>query len=275
MEMLKEAGKMIVEGAGGAVLGSACESFLKSIGKCCMFDYPVLESVKSTVENLKEMIPKMEDHNMKLGDRQDEVKELKEEMERGTRLLDELPDFNKLSWFMPGSYNDQLVELDASLKSLVKKLRLQSALDVKEVLVSTKENSKVVKKNTKIVKCTKRKVDEVDETVKDIKKMQKVIMNIMKKQKVALLECQVEHALEGAALLGKLLELDDVLQDPTLQVPFAYAIIEWFQNIKRITQRMHQIFELVERRKTAENEEPTYIPVSVLQHISLFATNIF
>ncbi|XP_004288084.1 PREDICTED: uncharacterized protein LOC101310158 [Fragaria vesca subsp. vesca] len=254
MEMLKEAGKMIVEGAGGAVLGSACESFLKSIGKCCMFDYPVLESVKSTVENLKEMIPKMEDHNMKLGDRKDEVKELKEEMERGTRLLDELPDFNKLS------YNDQLVELDASLKSLVKKLRLQSALDVKEVLVSTKENSKVVKKNTRVVKCTKRKVDAVDETVKDIKKMQKVIMNIMKKQKVALLECQVEHALEGAALLGKLLELDDVLQDPTLQVPVAYAIIEWFQNIKRITQRMPQIFELVER-KTAENEDLTYIPI--------------
>ncbi|KAL6225351.1 hypothetical protein ACLB2K_004201 [Fragaria x ananassa] len=195
MEMLKEAGKMIVEGAGEAVLGSACESFLKSIGKCCMFDYPVLESVKSTVENLKEMIPKMEDHNMKLGDRQDEVKELKEEMERGTRLLGELPDFNKLSWFMQGSYNDRLVEFDASLKSLVKKLRLQSALDMKEVLVSTKENSKVVKKNTKIVKGTKRKV---------------------------------------------------------------------YENIKRITQRTHQIFELVER-KTAENEELTYIPVSVLK----------
>ncbi|XP_062010343.1 uncharacterized protein LOC133726747 [Rosa rugosa] len=162
MEMMKRAGEMFLDAAAGAVSGSACDSFLESIEKWGTLDIPVLDRVKSTVESLELCIPKMEDHDMTFGDG------VKEEMKRARRFLDKLSEDNDLSWSKT-SDNDQLVELDASLKSLVGKLRLQLATEV-----------------LGLGKGTKRKLDEVDETVKagflDIQKRQDdMLQKIMKK----------------------------------------------------------------------------------------------
>ncbi|XP_050381065.1 uncharacterized protein LOC126798213 [Argentina anserina] len=248
MEMVKEATKMFAEGAGGVVLGSACDSFLKSIGKCCMFDYPVLESVKSTVENLRAVTPEMEDLNNKLGDRQDEVKELREELERGKSLLDEMSEVGYWSLYK-ASYNDQLVGLDASLKSLVGKLHLQSALVVKEVLVSTKETGRVVKR-------TKRKVDEVDENVKDI-------LNIMKKQEQKDLANKVGLAIEGAGLVAGLEEIAD-LTCPAFLSDIRLDFAEMFRWLEEMHRRARRTIGLIET-KTAASEVTLYFRVGELR----------
>ncbi|KAM5577579.1 hypothetical protein ABKV19_008097 [Rosa sericea] len=244
MEMMKRAGEMFLDAAAGAVSGSACDSFLESIEKWGTLDIPVLDRVKSTVESLELCIPKMEDHDMTFGD------EVKEEMKRGRRFLDKLSEDNDLSWSKT-SDNDQLVELDASLKSLVGKLRLQLAT---EVLVLGKQNATVVK-------VAKRKLDEVDETVKagflGSQTRLEVLLNKMEKLEWKFLGNLVDPLNEGAGLVDALGELHDVALELIARSGSDECYVVF---CRKMTRRIELTFGLVEK-KTAENKAMVYIPV--------------
>jgi len=245
MEVLKGAGAMFLEASGGAVLGSSCDSFLESMEKYCMLDEPVLDRVRSVVENFELYVPKMEEY---MGDRQAELlEELKEEVKRGRELLTKL-EANDSSWFKARD-NKQLTELDASLKSLIRKLRLQSAVDVKEVLLLEKENAEVVKS-------TKRKVE--------------VVMNMMKKQRKDDSANQVGELVEGAALGAALEELDLLAEEETLKsVERPYRRKHWWKSLVYVVkEQTGLIFDWFETTKV-KRQERLYMPVLELKEFRM------
>ncbi|XP_004288073.1 PREDICTED: probable disease resistance protein At5g66900 [Fragaria vesca subsp. vesca] len=146
-------------GAGGA-LGPALDVLREVVEKALEFD-PTLESVKSTVDSLSPLIPKLEAHNNALGgNRAREVEKLKETMQRGKELIDKLVKISEWS-FWKADYTDQLVEWNESLKRHLKILKVQGVCDGMETLVVAKNTSEGVKDTSKDVKVIVTDVKEV------------------------------------------------------------------------------------------------------------------
>lgn len=137
----------------GGAFGPVFDVLREVVEKTVAFN-PTLKSVKTTMDSLALLIPQIEDHNQILGgNRQGEVKELKEKMEEGKKLIEELLEVNEWNC-LKANYTDQLVDLDESLKRLLEILQVQGVIDVKEGLALTKDISTDAKEGLALIKVT-------------------------------------------------------------------------------------------------------------------------
>ncbi|PRQ47892.1 putative powdery mildew resistance protein, RPW8 [Rosa chinensis] len=163
------AGEVFAGAAAGGPVGPVFDVLREVVEKSFAFN-PTLESVKSTVDSLALLIPQIDDHNTRLGgNRAGEVEKLKEKMEEGKRLIEELLQVNEWSC-LKAHYTDQLVELDESLKRHLGILQVQGVIDVKEALVVAKDTNKDVKETLVVAKDTNKDVKETLVVTKDASK---------------------------------------------------------------------------------------------------------
>lgn len=128
---------MAVELLGGAVFSLLYDGVKKAIGKTGTFKY-LLRDIKSTLESLNKLhataIREIGEYNLELGLPNDEIEDLREQMEEGAKLVCKLSNFRVWNYCCINCYTDQLVDLDRSLKRLLENLKLQETRDVKEIL---------------------------------------------------------------------------------------------------------------------------------------------
>ncbi|KAM5576353.1 hypothetical protein ABKV19_007291 [Rosa sericea] len=128
---------MAVELLGGAVFSLLYDGVKQAIGKTGTFKY-LLRDIKSTLESLNKLhstaIRQIGEYNLELGLPNDEIEDLREQMEEGAKLVCKLSNFRMWNYCCINCYTDQLVDLDRSLKRLLENLKLQETRDVKEIL---------------------------------------------------------------------------------------------------------------------------------------------
>lgn len=128
---------MALELLGESVFTLLYDGVKQAIGKTGTFKY-VLRDIKSTLESLNKLhataIRQIGEYNLELGLPNDEVEDLKQQMEEGAKLVGKLSDFRVWNYCCLNCYTDQLVDLDRSLKRLLDNIKLQEARDVKEIL---------------------------------------------------------------------------------------------------------------------------------------------
>lgn len=128
---------MALELLGESVFALLYDGVKQAIGKTGTFKY-LLRDIKSTLESLNKLhataIRQIGEYNVELGLPNDEVEDLKHQMEEGAQLVGKLSDFRVWNYCCLNCYTDQLVDLDRSLKRLLDNIKLQETRDVKEIL---------------------------------------------------------------------------------------------------------------------------------------------
>ncbi|KAM5572311.1 hypothetical protein ABKV19_012394 [Rosa sericea] len=133
----------LVAGAGLGTVFTMLYDVVKEglvVGKFMQFK-PLLGALKSTLDSIQPLIiQQIGEHNLKLGLPNDEIQNLEKQMREAEKLvlkLSKLRMWNRIK----SRYTDQLVELDGTLKRLLKQVLMQQARDVKENLMVAKETA--------------------------------------------------------------------------------------------------------------------------------------
>ncbi|KAL6177336.1 hypothetical protein ACLB2K_048862 [Fragaria x ananassa] len=112
------------------------------VGKFLQFK-PLLEALRSTLDSIQLLIiQQIGEHNVKLDLSNEDIRELERKMREGQKLICKL---SKLRWWnriKNSRYTSQLVELDRSLKGLLKQVLMQQARDIKENLLVVKQTAR-------------------------------------------------------------------------------------------------------------------------------------
>lgn len=128
---------MALELLGESVFVLLHDGVKQAIGKTGNFKY-LLRDIKSTLESLNKLhataIRQIGEYNLELDLPNDEVDDLKQQMEEGAKLVGKLSHFRVWNYCCLNCYTDQLVDLDRSLKRLLDNIKLQETRDVKEIL---------------------------------------------------------------------------------------------------------------------------------------------
>ncbi|TQE07538.1 hypothetical protein C1H46_006858 [Malus baccata] len=96
-------------------------------------------NIKSTLKALEPLVDEMKKKNTKLHLPDEELKGLKEEMEKDGKRLDELSEQSVRNYFMRPFDNMELDGMNKSLQRLLGILQVQTGRDVKEVLVQVND----------------------------------------------------------------------------------------------------------------------------------------
>ncbi|KAM5572313.1 hypothetical protein ABKV19_012396 [Rosa sericea] len=126
-------------GAGFTVLYDVINKGM--VGKFIQFK-PLLAALRSTLDSIQPLIIRqIGEHNLKLDLPNEEIRELEKQMKEGEELICKL---SKLRWWnrIKSRYTSQLVELDRSLKGLLKQVLMQQARDIKENLLVAKQTAR-------------------------------------------------------------------------------------------------------------------------------------
>ncbi|XP_008241551.1 PREDICTED: probable disease resistance protein At5g66900 isoform X2 [Prunus mume] len=130
---------------GGAVLGTLFSELYERLEKLIIknFKYKkILNDFKSSLDSLKPVIDQIEEYNRELDHPEQELKDLKEVMEKGIELVGKCFEVRKWQFYEKNKYANKLVELDKSLQALLRRLHVQSIRDVKENSVSARSMKK-------------------------------------------------------------------------------------------------------------------------------------
>ncbi|XP_048324907.2 probable disease resistance protein At5g66900 isoform X1 [Ziziphus jujuba] len=128
--------------AGGAALGAGfgllLETVKESIDKTVMFK-PTLKSIKGTLECLQPLIQDIKGLNMELDLPEGETTDFDLEMKQGEKLVAKCSKVSRWKFFKKSRYTGKLLELDQTLKRLIRILQVQGTRDTKENLKLTRE----------------------------------------------------------------------------------------------------------------------------------------
>ncbi|KAL6288890.1 hypothetical protein ACE6H2_006400 [Prunus campanulata] len=150
----------------GTLFGALYDVVKQSMGRTVLRYKPLLEDLEFTLESLRpRILQQIGDHNVELGLPNDDIESLQRKMEEGIALVKKLSNIGVWNCFEWGScckctrpsYSDQLVKLNKSLRSLLKRLKLQQVDDVKEIMLMHRE--------------MRDKQDEMERTMSDILKL--------------------------------------------------------------------------------------------------------
>ncbi|XP_024174406.1 uncharacterized protein LOC112180138 [Rosa chinensis] len=189
----------LVAGAGLGTVFTMLYDVVKEclvVGKFMQFK-PLLGALKSTLDSIQPLIiQKIGEHNLKLGLPNDEIQNLEKQMREAEKLvvkLSKLRMWNRIK----SRYTDQLVELDGTLKRLLKQVLMQQARDVKENLMVAKEtaqqlvemqefNERLLKERTlqqeEAIDLQHKFVSALQNNAKQLVHLQGVIEEMMKQQ---------------------------------------------------------------------------------------------
>lgn len=238
------AGDLFAGAAVGGAFGPVFDVFREVVEKTVEFN-PTLKSVKSTVDSLALLIPQIEDRNQILGgNRQGEVKEVREKMEEGKKLIEELLEVNEWSC-LKAHYTDQLVELDESLKRLLEILQVQVVIDVKEGLALTKDASKDAKESLALTKDSSKDTKESLALLKEYRSevvgfaksadsFKAGLVDIQKSQEVMLQDLKLVLKFWGLADKGVLLKRLILFTNKKIKNKILYKIIYNFSFFKKL-----------------------------------------
>lgn len=185
----------------GAVLGTAFTVLYAAVDQATVSKLkkfkPLLGALQSTLDSIQPLVIKqIAEYNVKLELPNDEIEKLVKQMEEGEKLVLKL---SKLRFWnrIKSRYTDQLVELDRSLKGLLKHIVMQQARDVKENLLVAKQtatqlfqfqefNEKLLRERTLLQEDAKDLQDKfvlaLQNNGKQLLQLQEVIEEMMKQQ---------------------------------------------------------------------------------------------
>ncbi|KAL6181882.1 hypothetical protein ACLB2K_048530 [Fragaria x ananassa] len=130
----------------GAALGTTFTVLYDAVHEATVGKFktikPLLGALESTLASIQPLVIKqIGDYNVKLELPNDEVSKLQKQTREGEELICR---WSKLRWWnrIKARYIVQLVELDASLKGLLKHIVMQQARDIKENLLVVKQTAK-------------------------------------------------------------------------------------------------------------------------------------
>lgn len=123
-----------IGGVSGAAFGSIFDGITEVLLNVTEFTTSHT-NIKSMLEALQPLMKEIEGKNTTLHPQDEELKDLKEEMEAGVKRVQELSEQSALNFCMRAFYTVELDGMDKSLKRLLGILQVQGIGDVKEVLV--------------------------------------------------------------------------------------------------------------------------------------------
>ncbi|PRQ47883.1 putative transferase, protein kinase RLK-Pelle-RLCK-VIIa-2 family [Rosa chinensis] len=148
---------MALDLVGGSLFSLLYDGVKQAMVKTTQFK-SLLADLKSTLDSLQpRIIEQIGEHNTELGLSNEEIEDLKRQMEEGVKLVGKFSEFRVWNYCCIGDYTDQLIELDRALRRLLEMLRLQEARDVKETLLLSRQN--------------RDKLDEVNKRLIEIQKL--------------------------------------------------------------------------------------------------------
>lgn len=129
---------------GGAALGAAFGelfSVIKNLGERAINFSSVLKEIEFKVKAILPLLKEIDGLNEALGYTKEEMEKLRNLIEDGKRLLLKCGDdkLGKLKWLKTPIYTGKLRELDASIRSFMDVLQLQTARDMKKNLTMTEK----------------------------------------------------------------------------------------------------------------------------------------
>ncbi|KAL6273781.1 hypothetical protein ACE6H2_024473 [Prunus campanulata] len=130
---------------GGAVLGTLFSELYKRLEKLIIknFKYKnILNNFKSSLDSLKPVIDQIDEYNKELDHPEQELKDLKEVMEKGIELVGECLEVRERQFYKKNKYANKLLQLDKSLQALLQRLVVQGIRDVKGSSVSVRNIEK-------------------------------------------------------------------------------------------------------------------------------------
>ncbi|XP_062002491.1 cysteine-rich receptor-like protein kinase 21 [Rosa rugosa] len=148
---------MALDLVGGSLFTLLYDGVKQAMVKTTQFK-SLLADLKSTLDSLQpRIIEQIGEHNTELGLPNEEIEDLKRQMEEGVKLVGKFSELRVWNYCCVGDYTDQLIELDRALRRLLEMLRLQEARDVKETLLLSRQN--------------RDKLDEVNRRLIEIQKL--------------------------------------------------------------------------------------------------------
>ncbi|BFG38945.1 hypothetical protein CerSpe_252190 [Prunus speciosa] len=130
---------------GGAVLGTLFSELYKRLEKLIIknFKYKnILNNFKSSLDSLKPVIDQIDEYNKELDHPEQELKDLKEVMEKGIELVGECLEVRERQFYKKNKCANKLLQLDKSLQALLQRLVVQGIRDVKGSSVSVRNIEK-------------------------------------------------------------------------------------------------------------------------------------
>lgn len=126
-----------------ALSGEVYDVVSKSMDTTAMHYKPFLVDLKVTIQCLQpRLIQQIEDHNVELDLKDDELQSLQRQMEEVRELVRNLPKartWNRYIWCTKPCYPNQIVELDHSLRELLNRLKCQeNRVDNEDSLLAKK-----------------------------------------------------------------------------------------------------------------------------------------
>ncbi|TQE07545.1 hypothetical protein C1H46_006865 [Malus baccata] len=130
--------EIAVGGVAGAAFGSIFDGITEVLRNAAEFTTSHA-NIKSTLEALQPLIREIEGKNKRLLLQDEELKDLKKEIEAGVKRVQELSKKSVWNYCKRPLYNMKLDGMDKSLKRLLRILQVQGVRDVKEVLVQVND----------------------------------------------------------------------------------------------------------------------------------------
>ncbi|XP_050158833.1 uncharacterized protein LOC126632451 isoform X1 [Malus sylvestris] len=146
--------EIAVGGVAGAAFGSIFDGITEVLRNAAEFTTSHT-NIKSTLEALQPLIREIEGKNNRLLLQDEELKDLKNEIEAGVKRVQEFSERSVWNYCKRPFYNMELDGMDKSLKRLLRILQVQGVRDVKEVLVQVNGcKTDVNKISTQLDDCT-------------------------------------------------------------------------------------------------------------------------